>query len=495
MTCGHSFALSMFRGPGRTRRRPARGLVFAAMVAVVGVTWTGNASRAQDAPPKGFSDVVSAQMPAVVNIATTQEIPTSTAPGLNLPEGSRLDEFLKDFFGNRMPEGETRKARALGSGFIISAEGHVVTNAHVVDKASEIQVVLQDDRTIDAKLIGSDPATDLALLKIEAAGPLPHVEWGDPDRTKVGDWVIAIGNPFGLGGSVSVGVLSARSRDIQAGPYDDFLQTDAPINSGNSGGPLFDRRGKVIGVNTVILSPSGGNIGIGFAIPASTAEPIIAQLRESGRVERGWLGVQIQPVTDGVAKALDLKDTDGVLVASVNEGSPAAKAGVQAGDIIRSFGGRRIGKMRDLPRMVANTPIGTEVPVKVLRDGADKVLQVTVGRKPDGGNVAAAEPAGRPEAKGRAFGMALSDVSPRAREKLGLKGKVTGALVTDVRRGSPAAEEGIRPGDVIVSVGKEKVSSAAQAAKALASASRFGGKPILLRINRGGDYLFVALQA
>ncbi|HSR55943.1 MAG TPA: trypsin-like peptidase domain-containing protein, partial [Alphaproteobacteria bacterium] len=242
--------------------------------------------------------MVEAQMPAVVNIATTQNIPAASAPGLNLPEGSPLDDFLKEFFGNRLPDGAARKARALGSGFIISADGHVVTNAHVVEKADEIQVVLQDGREVDARVVGSDRATDLALLKIDADGPLPHVEWGDPAKTKVGDWVIAIGNPFGLGGSVSVGVLSARARDIQAGPYDDFLQTDAPINRGNSGGPLFNMAGEVVGINTAIFSPSGGSIGIGFAIPSALARNVIDQIQEYGRTRRGWLGVRIHTVTD-----------------------------------------------------------------------------------------------------------------------------------------------------------------------------------------------------
>lgn len=359
----------------------------AGVIAFTLITWSAQAVQAATNVPPGFADLVEKLLPSVVNISTTQEM-KSGGVKLNfkgLPPSKELDEF-RDFFeqfGDRFGapdgEGETRKVTSLGSGFIIDKAGYIVTNHHVIAKANEITVTLHDDSKYPAKLVGSDAKTDLALIKIESKKPLPSVPFGNSDSLRVGDWVIAIGNPFGLGGSVSAGIVSARSRNINAGPFDDFIQTDAAINRGNSGGPLFNENGEVIGVNSAIFSPSGGNIGIGFAIPTTLAEPVLKQLQEFGRTHRGWLGVKIQYVTEEIAESLGLYKPQGALVLEVNENGPADKAGVKAGDVLLSFDGKPISEMRFLPRMVAETKIGKEVKLDVWRDGRKKMLHITLG--------------------------------------------------------------------------------------------------------------------
>ena len=313
-------------------------------------------------PPESFHPLAADKLPAVVSIISRQEITADQGPALpRLPPG--LEEFLERFgdgFLDQFREGMPmpQPEEALGSGFIIDAEGYVVTNNHVVEGADEVRVILQDDQELPAEVVGRDPRTDLALLRVEAPDQLPALNWGDSDDALVGDWVMAIGNPFGLGGTVTTGVVSARARNIQAGPYDDFIQTDAAINRGNSGGPLLDMEGRVVGVNTAIFSPTGGSIGIGFAVPSAIAEPVITELRETGTVRRGWLGVQIQPVTDEIAEAIGLDEARGALVGDVIEGSPAADAGIQVGDVILRFAGREIEEVRDLTRAVADAPVG-----------------------------------------------------------------------------------------------------------------------------------------
>ena len=444
--------------------------------------------------PPSFAPMVNKLLPAVVNISTKQAVVSASAGGIPPLANTPLEEFFRDFFGGQMPEGRSRQVSALGSGFIVDPEGYVVTNNHVVETAQSIQVIMADDQTFDAELVGSDPATDIALLKVKSDKPLPFVEWGSSDRVQIGDWVIAVGNPFGLGGTVTTGVLSARARDLRAGPYDDFLQTDAAINQGNSGGPLFDAEGQVIGVNTVILSPSGGNVGIGFAVPASTALPVVQQLRETGSVQRGWLGVQLQPITDSLTKVLNLPDDSGALVADVVDGGPAAEAGLREGDVILNFDGQQVDDVRDLPRIVANTAAGKQVEITIWRNGQKETVQATVEQRSRA--VAGTEGDGTGKtasATGGPLGLSLAPLDPRTRRELGLERQAAGALVTEVKQGSPAAESGIRAGDVIVSVNQQPVENPQDAAQRLQSAAKEKSGIALLRINRDGSYLFVGV--
>jgi serine protease Do len=326
------------------------------------------------AAPESFADLAEKLLPSVVNISTTQ-LTKKQGRGLEVPQfppGSPFEEFFRDFFDRNRPDSQPRKSTALGSGFIVDPAGYVVTNYHVIENAEEITVILQDDTNLKAKIIGRDTKTDLALLKVEPTKPLPAVKWGDSDKSRVGDWVVAIGNPFGLGGTVTAGIISARKRNINSGDYDSFLQTDASINRGNSGGPMFNLKGEVIGVNTAIFSPSGGSIGIGFAIPARQASLIVNQLRKYGRTRRGWLGVRIQTVTDQIAESLELEGAGGALVAGVTKDGPAEAAGLKAGDVVLSFDGRKVKQMRELPRIVAETPIEKEVKLKVWRNGKSR---------------------------------------------------------------------------------------------------------------------------
>ncbi|MEM9011436.1 MAG: Do family serine endopeptidase, partial [Pseudomonadota bacterium] len=324
-----------------------------------------------------FADLAEQLSPSVVNITTTQNVARSNRIDPIVPEGSPFEDFFRDFLDRRR-NGRPRRSSALGSGFIISADGYIVTNNHVIEEADEIQIELFDGETLPAIVIGRDPQTDIAVLKVEPDEPLPFVQFGDSDAARVGDWVMAIGNPLGQGFSVSAGIISARGRSLR-GSYDDFIQTDAAINRGNSGGPLFNTNGEVIGVNTAILSPNGGSIGIGFAMSSTVVEPVVLQLREFGETRRGWLGVRIQPVDEDVAEALGLEEARGALVADVTTGGPAEEAGIQAGDVILVFDGRDVEEMRDLPRMVAETPIGTSVRVVLFRDGETQTVRVSLG--------------------------------------------------------------------------------------------------------------------
>lgn len=481
----------------RTARRP--GIVLAAALGLAFATAGSPApslAQGREAPPT-FAPIVKELLPAVVNISTTQEVATAPefgqGPGLPVPEGSPLEDFFREFFGNRLPEARPRNLTALGSGFIIDPSGVVVTNNHVVAEATSIQVVLQDDRTFDAEVVGTDPATDIAVLKIETDESLPAVEWGDSETLEVGDWMIAIGNPFGLGGSVTVGVLSAHARDIRAGPYDNFLQTDASINRGNSGGPLFSSDGKVVGVNTVILSPSGGNIGIGFAVPSSMAQPVVRQLLATGKVTRGFIGVTIQPVTDDIATALGLDRARGALVAEVHADSPAVDAGFAAGDVILRFAGNAVDQVRDLPRIVAATEVGKTVDVRVWRDGQEETLQVKVGERPAEQSRAMQDRGG--EQQPARYGMTLAPLTPETKASLGIDDDAIkgGAVVTGVASGSPADDRDIRTGDVIVEVNRKPVSGPDDVVREIESAGESGRKNVLLRIYRDGGYAFVAL--
>ncbi len=433
--------------------------------------------------PESFAPLARQLLPAVVNIQTTQAAPAAR-PGQRGPEapqvppGSPFEEFFRDFFERRgQPPGpgqnrppqqqQQRRGQSLGSGFVIDATGIIVTNNHVIEGAEEINVVLQDNTTLRAEVIGTDPRTDLAVLRVRPERPLPAVAFGNSDSAEVGDWVIAIGNPFGLGGTVTAGIVSARGRDIRQGPFDDFIQTDAAINRGNSGGPLFNMRGEVVGVNTAIYSPTGGSIGIGFAIPSNIAGRVVAQLRDGGRVRRGWLGVNIQQVTDEIAESLGLRGgARGALVARAQEDGPAAAAGIQAGDIIIRFNNQDVREMRGLPRIVAETAVGTRVPVIVWRDGREVTVEVTLGElpgEPQQASTAPAPPAAPQTLDLGGFGAMVTAITPELREQFSLRAEARGVVILEVTPGSPAAERDLRPGDVIVEVQQERVATPAEA--------------------------------
>jgi serine protease Do len=448
--------------------------------------------------PETFAPLAEKVTPAVVNISSVHQTGAGPMPDLpfDVPEGSPFEEFFRQFGG---PGQRPREVMGLGSGFIIDPQGYVVTNNHVVDDASGIKVTLPDGKQFDAEVVGTDPQTDLALLKIDAKDTLPALEWGDSDALKVGDWVMAVGNPFGLGGSVTAGIISARSRDIHAGPFDDFLQVDASINQGNSGGPTFDLNGRVIGINTAIASPTGGSVGIGFAIPSNLAKPIIQQLREKGRVERGWLGVQVQAVTPELASALGLDEPKGALVSDVIPDSPAAKAQLKQGDVILGFDGREVEEMRDLPRIVAETPADKAVELRVWRGGGEVTQNVTIAKQDQRAQqIALGETpdAAAPEAAttSQTLGATLAPLTADLRQQYQISEDVSGVVVTGIEAAGIASEEGLREGDVIVSVNQEQVDSPEDVEKLAKAAKDQKKGALLLLVNRGGNQLFVGLD-
>jgi serine protease Do len=442
--------------------------------------------------PQSFADLADRLQPAVVNISTRQRM-GDVGPELpDVPEGSPFEDLFRDFF-ERNQQGP-RTQNSLGSGFVIDPSGYVVTNNHVIENADEIIVNFPGGEQRPAELIGADPKTDIALLKVEPDEPLDFVPWGDSDAMRVGDWVVAIGNPFGLGGSVSAGIISARDRDINAGPYDDFIQTDAAINRGNSGGPLFNLEGEVIGVNTAIISPTGGSIGIGFAVPSDLAANVVTQLREYGETRRGWLGVRIQEVTPEIAESLELDESYGALVADATAGGPAAEAGVEAGDVILRFDGERVESMRELPRMVADTAIGETVRVVVWRKGESRTLRVTLGRLEEGEVIEASLEAAEKEDSADTLGMTLEPLTAQQREELGLDEDVEGVLVVDVDAASAAFDKGVRRGDVLSEVAQEPVSSPAEVAERVEAAREEGRGSVLFLVNTAGELRFVAIS-
>jgi serine protease Do len=483
---------------GRWCRNGLAALALAAL-ALVSLAAAPPMAQAQPLPPSSFADLVAKVAPAVVNISTRRAVQgRDEAPMPQVPPGSPFEEFFKEFFDReRQPEAQ-RRSFSLGSGFVIDPAGYVVTNNHVIADADEISVVFGDDKEYQAKLVGRDQKTDLALLKITRDQPFPYVEWADSDQVRVGDWMMAIGNPFGLGSTVTAGIISARGRDIRAGPYDDFIQVDAAINRGNSGGPSFTLDGRVMGVNTAIFSPSGGNVGIGFAIPANLAKPVIDSLRQTGRVARGWLGVRIQSVTDEIAESLGLPEAGGALVASVTAGGPAAAAQIEAGDVITRFDGKKIDRMRNLPRIVAETAVGRDVDVTVWRKGVTREVKVRLGELPEDEQLAALDPQQRTEPQGRAsledLGLTVGLLSEELRGQYGIAETVKGVVVTEVAAGGPAATEGLRPGDVVVEIGQEAVGSPAELAAKVKQARDDGRKAALLLVDRQGDLRFVALR-
>jgi serine protease Do len=483
--------------------RPAR-LATAAALTIAALVAAGPVASAKG--PESVADVAEVLLDSVVNISTSQTVTGSRGiQPPQLPEGSPFEDFFNDFF-DEGPDGREngpRRVQSLGSGFVIDTTGIIVTNNHVIDGADEITVNFNDGTKLTATLLGKDDKTDLAVLKVEPTKTLKALPFGNSEQLRVGDWVMAIGNPFGLGGTVTVGIVSARNRDINSGPYDNFIQTDASINRGNSGGPLFNMEGEVIGINTAIISPTGGSIGIGFAIPATTAVNVINQLREFGETRRGWLGVRIQEVTDEVAEGLSMNEAAGALVAGVTDEGPAAMAGIEAGDVILEFDGRTVKAMHELPRMVADEPIGKEVPVRILRKGEEQTVTVTLGRLEDAEQVAALdeeapeaeadEPAPPPVVAGP-LGLTLSDLSPALRSEFGIEEQVSGVVVTDVASDSAAAAKRVQAGDVIVEISQEPVATPADVEGRIAQLKSDGRKSALLLLaNKDGDLRFVAV--
>jgi serine protease Do len=452
--------------------------------------------------PSSFADLAAKVTPAVVNIAAVEDVADDSGAvpeemPFHFPPGSPFEEFFKHFRNGPMQDhGGKHKATALGSGFIIDPSGYIVTNNHVIDGANDIKVTMSDGQQLEAKLIGTDEKTDLALLKVDSKTPLPYVSWGDSDQTRVGDWVLAVGNPFGLGGTVTTGIVSARGRDIRSGPFDDFLQIDASINQGNSGGPTFNMNGQVVGINAAIATPNGGSVGIGFAIPSNLAKPVIAALRDHGKVERGWLGVRIQEVTPELAQAMGLNDPKGALVAAVDSKGPA-NGKLQAGDVILSFNGQSIDKMRDLPRLVAAATANSTAKLDVLRNHEHQTIEVTVGRLPSETSVASNDTAGEragPAAAEKLLGLRLAALDSDARAQFDVPDSVEGALVVDVDQDGKAAEQGLRPGDVIERVADSSVKNPADVERLVEQARKDQKKSVLMLISRQGDDLFLALD-
>jgi serine protease Do len=461
--------------------------------------------------PDSFADLAQKLLPAVVNVSSSQVI-ASRGPGVGpempiFPPGSPFEQFFKDFLNrnrpgqhggnNDQPQPE-RRAQSLGSGFIIDPSGYVVTNNHVIEGADEVSVTLQDNTTLKAKIVGRDESGDLALLKVNSDKPLPTVPFGDSSAMRVGDWVLAIGNPFGLGGTVTAGIVSARGRDIHQGQYDDFIQTDAAINRGNSGGPLFNMDGQVIGINTAIFSPSGGSIGIGFSIPSNMAKKIVADLKEYGHPRRGWLGVKIQQVTPDIAESLGLKDAAGAMVAGVTDGGPAEKAKIHSGDIILKFDGQDVKEMHNLPRIVGDSVVGKEVPVVLWRDGKELTVQTVLAERPADEKLAATDQPGRPGDATKptditGLGLKVAPVSQELKDKFQLHGDQKGVVITDVAPNTPAAERGLKAGDVIMEVQQNEVATAADVQKQVEAARKADRKNVLMLIQREGGVQYVPL--
>ena len=444
--------------------------------------------------PASFADLADRLLPMVVNIATTQTLkPLPSQPGLpNIAPDSPLADLFKNYLGTgpSLP----RHVTSLGSGFIIDPSGYIVTNNHVIEGADQISVTLNDGTTLLAKLIGRDEKTDLALLKVAPRKPLSATHFGDSDSARIGDWVIAIGNPFGLGSTVTAGIVSARNRDIESGPYDDFIQTDAPINRGNSGGPLFDMNGNVVGVNSAIYSPSGGSVGIAFSIPSNLVKEVTDQLRQFGQARRGWIGVRIQQPTEDIAEARGLPGTSGALIADVTANGPAAKGGVQFGDFIVGFDGKPVTDSRSLSRRVADTPIGKTVPVDLYRHGRRMTVRLTVQRLAEKGSPPPKAPPGPPPPKVTLLGLSLGVLDGAARGQFHIAGDVQGVLVTGVAANSPAGDKNIRAGDVIVQVQDVTVRSPDDVGKQIDAARKAGKAMVAMLVKRGGDSAYVAVR-
>jgi serine protease Do len=490
--------------------RFARPVFHVAVIAAAAMTLmlgSPGSSVAAVRGPDAIADVAEQVIDAVVNISTSQKVNMRKGAIPQLPPGSPFEEFFDEFFKNRrgrgggdsQSEGSPHRVNSLGSGFIIDPSGLVVTNNHVIDGADEIHVILNDGTKLKAEVKGIDKKTDLALLQVKPTKPLKSVKFGDSDKLRLGEWVIAIGNPFSLGGTVTAGIVSARNRDIQSGPYDNYIQTDASINRGNSGGPLFNLNGEVVGINTAIISPSGGSIGIGFAVPSKTAVAVIDQLRQYGETRRGWLGVRIQQVTDDIAESLSVKPARGALVAGIVDNGPAKPAGIEAGDVIVKFDGRDVQKMSDLPRIVADTPVGKTVDVVVIRKGKEETKKVKIGRLEDEEKQEAKANADEKSAAPksvvkRTLGLDLANLDDRLRKEYKIKDTVKGVVITKVDPSSNAAEKRLSTGDVIVEIAQEAVNSTDDVQKRIDKLKKEGRRSALFLIaNAGGEVRFVAL--
>lgn len=473
----------------------------------VGVPLATQPAQAQLEQLPSVADLAERLLPSVVEISVQSKSevsgPTLQMPELpdNSPFKDFFDEFLKKQQRGQSPEPQDRSVSSMGSGFVIDASGLIVTNNHVVEGASVIEVHFQDSTILKAELVGRDPKTDLAVLRVKSELPLPVVTFGDSDTLRIGEWVVAIGNPFGLGGSVSLGIVSARNRDINAGPYDDFIQTDAAINKGNSGGPLFNLKGDVVGINTAIFSPTGGSVGIGFSVPSNTAKGVVDQLVKFGETRRGWFGVKIQSVTDDIAESMAMGKARGALIADVTKTGPAEKAGIEPGDVVIEFNGKAVNAMRDLPRIVADTEIGKKVPIKIFRKGKELQLMAEVGRLEDGEKVVAQQDsssgASPAPAVLTALGMTVSSMTDELRQKHKIDADIKGAVVTEVTADSPAADKRLEPGDVITEAGEKAVTGAADISTSIAEAEKAGKSSVLLLVSKGGkkaEMRFIALK-
>jgi serine protease Do len=465
--------------------------------------------------PDGIADIAEKVIDAVVNISTSQTVEAKGGGDRGatpqLPPGSPFEEFFDDFFKNRRGPGskgggdgnrefQPRKTSSLGSGFIVDAAGIVVTNNHVIADADEINIILNDGTKMKAELVGVDKKTDIAVLKFKPLKPLIAVKFGDSDKLRLGEWVIAIGNPFSLGGSVTAGIVSARNRDISQGPYDSYIQTDASINRGNSGGPLFNLEGEVVGVNTLIISPTGGSIGLGFAVPSKTVSVVVDQLQKFGELRRGWLGVRIQQVTDEIAESLNIKPPRGALVAGIDDKGPAKPAGIEPGDVVVRFDGKDIKDPKDLSRVVADTAVDKEVDVVVIRKGKEETRKVKIGRLEDNDKAKEAsvkskdDPPAEKLVTQKALGLDLATLSKDLRTKYKIKDSVKGVIVTGVDANSDAAEKRLSAGDVIVEVAQESVANAGDIKKRIDQVKKDGKKSVLLLVANGeGELRFVAL--
>ncbi|WP_036281071.1 Do family serine endopeptidase [Methylocystis sp. ATCC 49242] len=465
--------------------------------------------------PDSLSELSAQVSDAVVNISATQTVETKRGKGGDMPglppgmgPGGPFDDLFEEFFKRRQGQGQgmpdmprQRKSSSLGSGFVIDPSGIVITNNHVIADANEVTVIFNDGQKLKAEVLGKDQKVDVAVLKVKPEKPLKAVKFGDSDKAKVGDWVLAVGNPFGLGGSVTAGIVSARNRNIDSGPYDNYIQTDASINKGNSGGPLFNMDGEVIGINTAILSPSGGSVGIGFATPANTVQPVIEQLQQFGETRRGWLGVRIQNVDDAIAETLNLGATRGALVAGVDDKGPSKPAGLKAGDVIIKFDGKPIKESRDLPKLVAATPVGKDVELVIVRGGKEQSKTVKLGRLEDGEKVASRDAGDKdkPDTSGPSsqttLGLELSRLTDELRARFQIKDTVkSGVLITAVDPRSDAAEKRLQAGEILLEVNQEAVNDPADAVKKIKALKDAGKKTALLIVANGqGDAHFVAL--
>jgi serine protease Do len=471
---------------------------------LIGVTAAQAQTQTQVLP--NVADLADKLLPAVVEISIESKVaggPQATPDMPEIPEDSPFKDFFDDFFKKKQDQGGApggNTVNSMGSGFIVDAQGLIVTNNHVVEGADTIQVHMQDGTIMKAELVGRDPKTDLAVIRVKPDKPLPTVAFGDSDKLRIGEWVMAIGNPFGLGGSVSLGIVSARNRDINAGPYDDFIQTDAAINKGNSGGPLFNLEGNVMGINTAIFSPSGGSVGIGFSVPSNTAKGVVDQLVKYGETRRGWLGVRVQSMSDEIVESMGLQKNTGALVADVTEGSPGKAAGIEPGDVIIEFNGKPIKDMKELPKAVAATDIGASVAVKLIRKGKEMSLNVTIGRLEDGEKLVAKADAKKDTTAATVvttLGMTVSTMTDALRSQYKIEDKVKGAVITEVAKEGAATDKGLEAGDVIMEAGGKPVETASDLSKAIEDAEKAGKSSVLLlaaKAGKSGETRFIALK-